>query len=863
MTQRDLGGSSVGTSHDINDDVHLGTKTSLPVTLSVLLFVTLFSVPLAGRRNIPHRFNAMKFWPSAVLSDITSPAMDSSSVIDFCTSSKLLLQGRPSTILRIITTTTTTNHILPLASLLPPPVALQTQVYARRGVRLTQHRTAFRPTTTATMPSSPAGSTAFFTLALLSISAAVLLLLRYYLPLRTTPAYVTVPVFLTVVLPASIILLVPIDLASSAGTDTDGNRGIWLSERVVYKSWRVTYWLTFFLTWAVLPLLGEYVDSGYREPMARFLYSLRSNARYWIVMLASGTVYLIYFVWNNGFHWDVLKSTAMALAYAWALVLAIYLMGHGLVAFPRSLYRYASISGRLKRLQAHAPKIHDKLTESMDKLDQCEYQVMQLKQRKNGMTRPFQEWVDELAEKSSLPENRAGMVGNTTAAATAVPTVITERYLADLTRRLKRARHAKLRFEAEWDRLVHKALKAQAILDSKASQRLEFRNSQFQTQRGPSFIHRLTMLTPYTRYHLHVHIIPTLCYTAWVLTSLASLSVVWSECIGKLEPKLSLIGLTVVHHPGSHRNQIGFGGQVTAAVWLCYMCTCAFFSLTEVKIWGNRALVRRNTYQESATWYALQCAKLTVPLAYNFSTFMPPVLLRATSFYKLLGQYVNFTPVMGGFSAFFPTLILVPVLATAFGLYKKAKNISGFGDLLEDESDEAEDAAGTGGWREGRALIEREVQSASGNVLGLAQRGGSSASSSLLATDRYSDGALGAGGAESSGAAGRARRFERRRPAVDDDDEDSGNFFENFGVRVKNTFETADFSFSRPRWLGGDDDDDDDGNGTGRRGGGGGARRDRPGLRRGSGGAGGDGGGSNGSFLGLFGGRPDEGRVRL
>jgi hypothetical protein len=115
------------------------------------------------------------------------------------------------------------------------------------------------------MSSSPAGSSAFFALALLTICGAVSLLIRYYLPFRRTPAYVSVPVFLTIALPASIVLLVPIDIASSAGTDTDGNRGIWLSTTVVYKSWRVMYWLTFFLTWAVLPFLGEYVDTGTRR----------------------------------------------------------------------------------------------------------------------------------------------------------------------------------------------------------------------------------------------------------------------------------------------------------------------------------------------------------------------------------------------------------------------------------------------------------------------------------------------------------------------------------------------------------------------------------------------------------------------
>ena len=86
-------------------------------------------------------------------------------------------------------------------------------------------------------------------IALLVISVIVLLILRHYLPLRTTPAYLLVPVFFALWLPASIILLVPIDLASSARTDDSSSRGIWLPDRLILISWRITYWLTFVLTW--------------------------------------------------------------------------------------------------------------------------------------------------------------------------------------------------------------------------------------------------------------------------------------------------------------------------------------------------------------------------------------------------------------------------------------------------------------------------------------------------------------------------------------------------------------------------------------------------------------------------------------
>lgn len=681
------------------------------------------------------------------------------------------------------------------------------------------------------MTSSPVGSTAFFTLALLVICTAVLFLLRYYLPLRTTPAYVLVPVFLAIALPASIVLLVPIDLASSAGTDTDGSRGIWLSDRVVYKSWRVSYWLTFALTWFILPYLGEYCDSGYREPKDRLLYSFRSNGQYQLIMLGSGILGAVYVFVRNGFSLESVKALAMALAYAWGLVLAIYLMGHGLVAFPRTLNRYASISGRLKRLQSHAPKVHEKLTEALDKLDQYEHQVWQLKQRKNGTARDFQEWIEELGEMSSLPENRASVVEHTSA--TTVPPVITERYLADLTRKLKRARHAKMRFSDEWDRLVRNAMKTQAILDSKGSKRLEFKDSPFETQTG-GFLSKLTLLTPYTRYQLHVHVIPALYHLAAFIAALASFSVVWSECVKSFdEPKLSLIGLTVIHHADSSRGQIGFGGQVIAAAWLCYMCTCAFFSLTEVKIWGNRALVRRGTYLESATWYSLQVAKLTVPLAYDFVLFTKKPIYENTSYHKFMGALIA-EALPKGFSAWFPVFILVPVLASMFGLYARVKSICGFGDLLEDEEEAEGSAFGTGSWREGRALIDREVHGANGNTLGLSQRGGLISPPNERYTDNPSPTST-----RPNGEPSRTTRPQRERRAVQIEDEDSGNFFSDFADRVRNTFETSDFSFTRPRWMGGDDDAP-----------GSSSRAPGPGDR-------------NDGWRSLFGGRPDEGRVRL
>ncbi|KAI9774411.1 MAG: hypothetical protein M1840_004305 [Geoglossum simile] len=679
----------------------------------------------------------------------------------------------------------------------------------------------------AAIGSTGVGSGIFSCSALLVISLLVVLLLRYFLPLRTTPAYLLAPIFLALALPASIILLVPIDLASSAGTNPSGPRGIWLPEGVLLVAWRIAYWLCFALTWAVLPILQYYSDSGYRSPKERFLYSLRQNGRYQLYVLGSGAISLIYFFLQSGVHPTSIKALVMALAYCWGLILAIYLMGHGLVAIPRRLFRDASISEKLRRLQQKAPEIHDKLTDAMHNLEELDLQVAHLQQRSSGSAQEFQEWIDDLADLSSLPDLNNGSrelpsLGPRTEPS--IPTIITGQYLAELTMRLKQARHKRLRFVDAWDRLVQDAANTQAILDSGASKRLEFSKA----PPHASIWKQLTLLTPYTRYVLHFHILPRNRYFLGLVYSLASVCIVWSELVKVADPKLSLIGLTVVHHVSSDRGQIGFGGQVIAAGWILYMCAAALISVNDVKVWGDRALVRRNTYGESACWYASQIAKLTVPLAYNFVTLLPPPIYRNTTFYNFLGRLINLTPLGTGFDRVFPMFILIPVLSTLFNLYGKVKDLLGFG-LLEDDGAEDELGVGISGWREGRDLIERELSGDSFT---------NGRFSALARTDRAPPPPLfGTGGISSSRAAdtlngstiltstSRATQSHQplqRPPATGEALPEEESFLLGIAHRVRNTLDTVDTTrwvkgMKRPKWMS-NTDGDDNGEETGRSG---------------------------------------------
>lgn len=536
--------------------------------------------------------------------------------------------------------------------------------------------------------------------------------------------------------------------------------------------------------------------------------------------------------------------TAARLAYCWGLVIAIYLMGHGLVAIPRRLLRNANISGRLRRVQAHAPKVHDRLTTAIAELEDLEAQLTLLRQRKNGISRDHQEWIEELADMSDLPEARYLSSAPYSAGAT-IPAVITDRYLAELSRKLNRARHKRIRFVDAWDRLVRNAYELQAILDASSTKRLDFGKSSPQA----SAWERITLLTPYTRYMLHAKVIPGIRRVHAVIFAFASIFIVWSELIKFAAPKLSMISLTVVTYRGDD-SEVTFTGQLIASLWLLYMCTAALASFDDVKIWGNRALVRRNTYGESAAWYSGQIAKLTVPLAYNFVTFLPRDIHKETTFYHFLGSLIDLTPLGKGFDYFFPMFILLPVFATLLNLYGRVKNIFNFG-LIEDDDEETPPGFSGGGWREGRELIERELNGTS--QLGLTARReaivsprtsghntptGVGGRRSQLPVNPPAPHAARPDPTRSSTGERQAQRLADATRAAEEEDE---NVFQGFAHRVRNTFDTVERPEwlpdlgKRPKWMGGGD-----------------------GLDGSSGRA-----ESGGGFGRWFGGRSGDGRVRL
>ncbi|KAM4060192.1 LMBR1-like membrane protein [Hirsutella rhossiliensis] len=670
---------------------------------------------------------------------------------------------------------------------------------------------------------TPFGSTLFSLFALLAISLVVLLILRHYLPLRSTPAFYLVPIFFALWLPSIVVILVPIDLASSAATDDEASRGVWLPQRVVLVSWRITYWLTFALTWFILPILGEYSDAGYRDPNDKLRYSLRQNAQFYVACAGAGIAGFVYIAIVYKLTFESLKALVMALAYCWGLVLAIYLMGHGLVSIPRRLIRSASISGSLRRLQSRAPKALEKMQDSVETLQEIVAQVSELGRRKVGSAVDFQDWIEELQEMAGVARNQPpSFTPDTDSHNRIIPTVITEKFLADLTRRLVRARHARSRYADEWNRLIQEASETQAILDSAASKNLDF--GQASPHAGPWA--RTQILTPYARYLCYYHIMPHTRLALGGFLALASACVLWSELVKFPFPKLSVIRLSVIHNWVGDEAQVGFAEQVISALWICYMCAAALISITEVKVWRGRALVKRNTAYESAFWYASQVAKLCMPLSYNFMTFLTSEVYSKTTFYDFLGSHIDFTALGRWFDDLFPIILLVPVFATLFGLYGKVKRLLAGVGLADDEDDDDDEGNPSGystaSWREGQILIQQELQ---GNSLHqrreeaavrlTAANTNGARPHPVLSVPPARDVDVPSARSSPRPSATAPRPGQPSRASYSDEPPEDDNIFQILGHRMKNTIDTIETpqwlqeigqGIKKPKWMGGDGD---------------------------------------------------------
>lgn len=637
-----------------------------------------------------------------------------------------------------------------------------------------------------------------------SLTAVVTLLgIRMYAKLRKTPLYVLIPLFLAVFIPCSIVVLVPIDLVSSSKHAKSSL--FYLSEDIRLALWRVIYWLAFFLTWAVMPMLQSFMGSGYHSTLQRLSDAAEQNLKYQLVMLVAGLAGLVYVVFSAGLTMSSFKALVVALSHSYALVVALWLMGHGMVNLPRRYWNEARPGVLLKSYYRHATLANDRNAEAQTEYADVASEVLALASYNDGR---YLEWIQAMIEEV---EAGPGVPLNTSVngGIRIERSMVNAKYLSTLNSRFKTARNLLIRHDTDWQKLLFEASKAEDLVRAEESRELLFRYEQ-------------TIFPPKIAYLMYGVIQPRLEKGMAMLSLILTVVVVWSEIVHGT--KLSIVNLLVLHSSGIWQ-------QIISSLVLGYMCAAAFSSLSRIRIHNFYALVYRHTDMESLLFYAMYACRLTVPLSYNFITMISS---RESVFEDFLGKYINLTPLGKYFNVWLPRFILVPMIFTLFHVYDKVRELSTFGlSFDEDETDKEEG----GSVVEGRELINRALSNPEyryalrhPNISAVAEQsrssvhsGGSSsytANSAAPTNTRTSASHLNQLGGSRSAHAGRSKRQlqlgggQIKRTRLQDqesivagakrqiyEDEDSRGFFSKLGGKLLgHKEEDQESSGLLPRW---------------------------------------------------------------
>lgn len=526
-----------------------------------------------------------------------------------------------------------------------------------------------------------------FAAGLLIISTCVLFFLHRVVKIKYIPAYVTVLAFVAFLIPISIVVLLPVDLASGRADDLNSERKpewpiSYLNHTVLLKIWRAAYWLSFSLTLTILPLTQTFVESGYREPLRKLIGSIRQNLIYQALYLLIGLVAILYIVLNTKFNSvSDFKSLLIALTNTWGLFLAINLLGHGLVNLPRRLWRSANYLEQIHDIEVRAPMTHERLEDAKLEESDLAARIVALER-----TTADKEWLEEMARMipSAVAKARLTTRSRTSSSWFGGNRDARDPTDAELAALMSKIRiNARERYNAEWNQLV---LKYAYLRDCTS-------NSSSRT-----IVHRMfrSRLNPRMAHYYYAYVSLLLRRLVAISAGLLSASILWAEIlINQERPFLRFITLPITK----------WNIEFWSAALLAYMACCCYSTLLRLKFFDKYALLDHgHTSQSSLFFYASYFCRVTIPLSYNFITLLPADYRDLSTFSKFLASAIDLTPLGVAFNKYFPLYILVPVLLTLANSYDRVKQTLGYNSTWIDDDDEYEGSAA-----EGRTLLQNDL----------------------------------------------------------------------------------------------------------------------------------------------------------
>ncbi|KAH9276402.1 hypothetical protein BASA83_001095 [Batrachochytrium salamandrivorans] len=518
--------------------------------------------------------------------------------------------------------------------------------------------------------------------ALLVVMAAIVaIVLNYFGNRMTYPWYVQVACFVSYFFPFTIILVLPLDLASTRFRDCSDTPGTviqcdqplaYVSEEFLYGFWEVVYWITFNIQMFVVPIMQGYVRSGELSFRGRLWSGIKDNIIFYCICGGIGSIFILYAIFGLNISATYLLTFAIPATNAYGLLLLTVFMGYGLVEVPRGLWYNASVTWVLCYLEAQVPKFKEACVDSEAEI----YEIARFvgyASRKIGSEDELRPLVDTLMEKCPLALQQRN-VGNED---DDLPATLTRAKLIDLHARIKRAIFLSERDQALLRYLEHHAFLCQDIMANYESSNRRFKSAFVSISETDKYMD----LKLQAYWWWYVWIKPVAMRSLSVMCVIASFLIIWSESTFQITSvKMSIPALIV--EPGN----ISYGLlEILAVAFICYMCTCTYFTLLSINVFEYYKMVpEHHTDESSLLFVGAYLCKLTFPLCYNFLNMggLADGVTHSNStkvdyssspvFIQYFGPAVNLTPLFGaGYNDWVAHLVLIMCVIIVLNLHGK------------------------------------------------------------------------------------------------------------------------------------------------------------------------------------------------
>jgi hypothetical protein len=557
-------------------------------------------------------------------------------------------------------------------------------------------------------------------------------LILYRLSLPSTSLFLNPVLTIAWSLTFTATLLLPLDLAAAADAPADADPAY---TPAIQGSWLATYWVTFIFSWLLLPLIQDSILDGHLTLLSKLRSALRASARFYLVALGVAVcVFVLLALTTDGVN---IPHLLLAFGNTYGLLLALLLLGYGLVAVPRDLWQRASPSTMVERRYLLASSMDSDLFEAVWSLQDVELVCDTVSRRPETSIPEVEAFREEIrfrkeagvadlvevegrrarraGREPSSPRSSSSSAASSAASSSSHPA---DAPLLDPSCELTPSNLAALNkslIAAQTD--VRRAVRAfQVLVDETAYyESLSSLSPPEPIAPPPNSSAATHLLASLSNVSARLHYIfqaharrATLKLSAGLLACLTVL-VLWSELFMGLPVNLSPFGSWMSASRGSASLEL------LAVTPLLYMSFCVYSSLFKLRLFGRNGLKKRQSDGPSLCFAASYLVRMQFPLCYNYLLMLRYPASERTAFMTLM-QSMDTVPLFGtSFSTYAPLLCVLLCFATLFNFY---------GRLLASMGVDTDDAILHGGDAEEKAAKVREGVTILRRALQAKQRGG-------------------------------------------------------------------------------------------------------------------------------------------